>query len=196
MSTSEFNIRLFFLTVGVDVLNDLSFWLISGGLALLDTGVVIVLYGKVIAIQFRRLPWAVLITTFIFWAALWTSVLWLAWDWFYGFIFPTWLRAAAPLLGLVYAPIGLLMWGIAARTRMPVVTFCLLGGVEGILSHTWAIFGLDLIHKIPLMGNSTPLSVLFFAFFEKVLYWSFILWAGSIISEKLRKSGFIKRKLA
>ncbi len=178
------------------MLNDLTFWLFSGGLALLDAGLVTIVYRKVSIIQFRRLPWAVLITTFIFWAILWTGVLWLAWDWFYGFIFPTWLRAAAPLLGLVYAPIGLLMWGIAARNRTPVVTFCLLGGVEGILSHTWAIFGLDLLQKIPLLGNSTPLPVLVFAFFEKVLYWSFILWASSTMADRFGKSRSVKQNLA
>ncbi len=113
--------------------------------------------------------------------------MWLAWDWFYGFLFPSWVRLAAPALGLVYAPVGLLIWAISRKTGSPVVIFCLLGGLEGIISHTWAIIGLNLIQKIPLMGSATALPVLVFAFFEKILYWSLILGIASRIALRARK---------
>ncbi len=164
------------------MLNDVIFLLCSGGLAVLDLVLVFYLNRRISPVVFKHLAKATSIASLVFWAALWTSVLWLAWDWFYGFIFPAWLRAAAPALGLVYAAIGLALWGLASRSRLPVIAFCLLGGLEGILSHTWAIFGLNLLQKVPLMGTSTAIPVLVFAFFEKILYWSAILWIAHKIA--------------
>ncbi len=137
--------------------------------------------------QFRVLGRSIAITSLLFWAALWTSVLWIAWDWFYGFIFPAWLRTAAPALGVVYAAIGLAIWWVSTKLRSPVIAFCLLGGLEGILTHTWAIFGLNLIQKVPIMGTSTALPVLAFAFFEKILYWSFILWVSYGVTIRFKR---------
>ncbi len=167
-------------------LSDITFLACSLGLALLDTFLVTSVNRRITPGQFKQFPRVVTITTLIFWAAVWTIVQRLAWDWFYGFIFPSWLRAAAPSLGLVYAAVGLLMWKISSGSPSPAVTFCLLGGLEGILSHTWAIFGLGLLHKVPLLGTSTALPVLVFAFFEKVLYWSLILMISAAIANKTR----------
>ncbi len=168
------------------MLNDLIFWLFSGGLALVDGFLVVSLYRRISLAKFSQLAIPLTFTTFIFWSALWTIVLWLAWDWFYGFLFPSWVRLAAPALGLVYAPIGLLIWALSRKMGSPVAIFCLFGGLEGIISHTWAIFGLNLIQKIPLMGSATAVPVLVFAFFEKILYWSLILGISARINQRVR----------
>ncbi len=169
-------------------LNDVTFLVCSLGLGLLDAFLVVNLVRRITPEKFKQLPRVITITTLIFWAVLWTAVLWLAWDWFYGFIFPPWLRMAAPALGLVYAAVGLLIWKISTWSRSPAIAFCLLGGLEGIISHTWAILGLDLLHKVPLLETSTALPVLIFAFFEKVLYWSFILVISGTIANKLDRN--------
>ncbi len=170
------------------MLNDVTFLLCAGGLAALDLVLVVYLNRRISPAIFKRLAKPAFIASLVFWAVLWTCVLWLAWDWFYGFIFPAWLRMAAPTLGLVYAAFGLALWGLASRSRFPVIAFGLLGGLEGILSHTWAIFGLDLLHKVPLMGTSTAIPVLVFAFFEKILYWSAILWIANEMAVRLSRA--------
>jgi hypothetical protein len=63
----------------------------------------------------------------------------------------------------------------------PATTWCILGGVEGLLSHLYAIYGLGAASKPPIMQGTDPFAVLIFAIFEKAFYWSMILLASSLV---------------
>ena len=66
----------------------------------------------------------------------------------------------------------------------PGVSWCILGGVEGLLSHLYAIYGLGAATRPPIMQGTDPFAVLIFAVFEKAFYWSLILLACRFILGK------------
>ncbi len=151
-------------------------------LALVDGCLLFLIARRIQSIVFRQLLLPVLIVTVIFWSVLWTGVLRLAWNWFYGYIFPAWAPSFAPFFGPLYGAVGLLMWWLARRLPgNPPLNFGLLGGVEGLLSHTWAIYGLGLLDNVPVMQGASPIAVLVFALFEKILYWTIILGAAALL---------------
>jgi len=131
---------------------------------------------------YAKLFFPIAIFTCVFWSTLWTLVFNFTWDWYYCLVFPDWVRTSAPLLGLIYTPVGLLIWLIAKHIPAnPILMFSLLGGAEGLIVHAWAIWRLKLIENIPLMHGVDPVSVLAFAFTEKVLYWSIIIAGAYLI---------------
>jgi len=74
------------------------------------------------------------------------------------------------------------MWFLAWRLPgNPIVSFCLLGSLEGLASHGWAVYNLGIIDKIPIMHGVSPASVLVFAMSEKILYWSIILGVAELL---------------
>ena len=121
--------------------------------------------------------WLLVIAAGVFYLLVWTIVLLWGWDWFYAYIFPGWAGYLLPLLfGVGYALLALGMgWLCLKLPGSPAVTWCVLGGLEGLLSHIYAIYGLGAASKPPIMQGTNPFAVLFFAVFEKASYWSFIL---------------------
>ena len=103
-------------------------------------------------------------------------MLW-AWDWFYKYIFPPWARyLLPPLFGIGYTLLAAgMVWLSLKLPGSPVITWCLLGGLEGLLSHIYAIYGLGAASKPPVMQGTDPLATLIFAIFEKAFYWSLLL---------------------
>ncbi len=96
--------------------------------------------------------------------------------------------------GVGYGMLGFGMWWSSIRlgrllSGSPAVNFCLLGGLEGWLSHLWAIFGLGAVSRPPILHGVDPLAVLIFAVFEKAFYWILILLLAvgiSHVSERVR----------
>lgn len=127
--------------------------------------------------QFEHMRWLLAIAGGIFFLLVWTSVMLWAWDWFYSFIFPAWGRYLLPLIFWIgYSLIALVMvWLSLKLPGKPAVTWCILGGVEGLLSHLYAIFGLGAASKPPIMQGTDPFAILIFAVFELAFYWSIIL---------------------
>jgi hypothetical protein len=144
--------------------------------------------------QYGRLPRWITACSFLFYAALWSFVLVWAWDWFYSYVFPLWMRYSGLAWGLAYGAMGLGMWWLSLRFRRRLLghsaaNFCLLGGLEGLLTHLWAIFGAGAVSKPPIMHNVDPFTVLIFAIFEKAFYWILILLlavGSSYMSESIR----------
>jgi hypothetical protein len=133
--------------------------------------------------QFEHMRWLLVIAGGIFFLLVWTSVMLWAWDWFYSYIFPAWGRyLLPPIFWIWYTLIALVMvWLSLKMPGNPAVTWCILGGVEGLLSHLYAIFGLGAASKPPIMQGTDPFAVLIFAVFEKAFYWSLILLACGFI---------------
>jgi len=113
----------------------------------------------------------------VFFLFIWTATMLWAWDWFYKYIFPPWARyLLPPLFGIGYTLLAAgMVWLSLKLPGSPVITWCLLGGLEGLLSHIYAIYGLGAASKPPVMQGTDPLATLIFAIFEKAFYWSLLL---------------------
>lgn len=152
-------------------------WACTVIVVVLDAVLILAAWRFIRREQFQRMRWWLAIAAGVFFLLLWTSVLWWGWDWFYSFIFPGWGRyLLPPIFGLGYTLLALgMVWLSLKLPGNPAVTWCLLGGVEGLLSHIYAIYGLGAASKPPIMQGTNPFAVLIFAVFEKAFYWSIIL---------------------
>ena len=158
-------------------------WTCTGIVMVLDVMLILLARRFINRDQFSRLRWLLAMVGGVFFFLVWISVLWWGWDWFYSYIFPEWARYLLPLIfGIGYTLLALGMGWLSLRLPgKPAVTWCILGGVEGLLSHIVAIYGLGAASKPPIMQGTDPFAVLIFAVFEKAFYWSLILLASRLI---------------
>jgi hypothetical protein len=77
--------------------------------------------------------------------------------------------------GVAYTLVGWGMWWLAKRFKKPVLVWAALGGLEGIVTHAWAIWVGGVVSKPPIIQGANPWVVLAFACFEKMFYWLIIL---------------------
>jgi hypothetical protein len=172
-------------------------WMCTGILLVLDVALILFARRFISRQDFQATRWVLPISAGSFFFLVWTSVLIWGWDWFYSYIFPDGIRYLLPaLFGVGYTALALaVVWLSLKLPGNPAVTWCLLGGLEGLLSHIYAIYGLGAASKPPIMQGSDPFSVLIFAVFEKAFYWSLVLlvvwWIRRvIIHRRLPKPAF------
>ncbi|HEX9089926.1 MAG TPA: hypothetical protein VF831_00475, partial [Anaerolineales bacterium] len=91
--------------------------------------------------EMQQMRWLLTATSGVFFLIVWTSVMSWGWDWFYSYIFPGWARyLLPPLFGVGYSLLALGMsWLCIKLPGNAAVLWCLLGGLEGLLSHIYAI---------------------------------------------------------
>ncbi len=161
--------------------------------ALIDLGFVPLLAWRIQPLRFRQLKWMLVVGTAIFWSLLWTWVLDWAWDSVYSYVFPNWLRTWLPLAqGLHFALIAVIFWSIALHFSSPVVGFCLLGGLWGMVTHLWAIYW-GIVDKPPMLQGVSPTAAVVIAIFEFMFYWcvilslALLLWHGWHWLKSLRR---------
>jgi hypothetical protein len=143
--------------------------------AIMDLVLAPLLASLIKPIRFRQIIWMLVIVTAIFWALLWAWVLDWGWNPVYSYVFPDWLRVWLPLLqGLHFAIVSLVFWWGALRYSNPVVAFCLLGGMWGLVTHLWALY-MGLVTKPPMMQGASPVAAVVIAIFEFMFYWCIIL---------------------
>lgn len=124
--------------------------------------------------RFHQLRWVLALSAALFWSALGLVLVELFWQGFYEHFQPDWMRAGGILL--VTVPMGLSLallfhWLAERLPGHPMLTFCLLGGLQGLIEHLWGVYGLKIM-SIPILQGVEPLSVLAFALPEYMLYWS------------------------
>lgn len=126
-----------------------------------------------IFIQLRN---KIIITTAAFWGVLWFLVLRSYWETVYRYLFPEWLRWPLPIFqAALTASVASLAWRLSWKTKQnPIVVYCLLGGLWGILTHIWAV-KMGVVDKPPLLQGAAPLAAIGIAFFEFMFYWCVIL---------------------
>jgi hypothetical protein len=132
---------------------------------------------RVKSATFRSLRWqSIGIASALFWGLLAAVLLSFAWDFYYTLFVPSWYRLAAPLGAiLLYPLLGLAMrWAALKLPGNPVITFCLLGGLESIPEHAIGIYRFDIL-QIPILQGSTASAIYLFAFFEYVIFWGITL---------------------
>jgi hypothetical protein len=108
------------------------------------------------------------------------------WEIYYRYIYPDWMRSISPLNTLLYTAIGLGLWKIAASfEKHSLLIFIVLGGLEGVAEHIFAIYGLRVLDKVPWLEGLKPFPVLLFSFVEYTAYWAAAGWLVYIISQLL-----------
>jgi hypothetical protein len=159
--------------------------LLEGALifALIDLIFVAVLAKIITPEDLVRLKWklaGVMAVFFFFLFGFIMSILF--WDSVYSYVFPPWTKwIIPPAYGLLFASAGLLFWSVAVRMkRIPVIVFCLLGGLWGIITHVIAILR-GILDKPPMLKGSDPFAALTIAFFEFIFYWCVCLAIAKII---------------
>jgi hypothetical protein len=149
---------------------------------LLDLVLVPLLNRWVKAETFRRLKWLLPLVCGVFYAVLWGVVMNYYWDTIYSFVFPAWIRGIMPFFqGGLAAAAALLAGWIARKSRLPTLIFLLLGGVYGILTHTWAVH-MGIVTNPPPLQGASPYAAVLIACFEFMFYWCLILALAALIS--------------
>jgi hypothetical protein len=139
----------------------------------IDAVFISILAWRIDTKTFRSFKRMLIVTTAVFWFAMWlvmTSGLF--WDSVYHYVFPAWARwLIPPVYGLLFGAVALLFWHLALGVPgRPVVTYCLLGGLWGSVTHVWAIWR-GILEKPPMLRGASPVAAVVFPFFEFVLYW-------------------------
>lgn len=130
---------------------------------------------------FLRLKWPLAAAAALVWYGIWAWAIGNFWETVYAYVFPAWARTWTPFIALVGAALaGLGLWVLAARLKgNPVLSFCLLGGSLGTLTHIWAVYR-GVVSKPPMLQGASPLAAVVFAFFEYMLYWCIILTLAAV----------------
>lgn len=113
----------------------------------------------------------------VFWGIMSIVFMGRYWQSYYHYIYPDWMRLISPLNTLLYAGIGLGLWRLTTvfENRL-IILFSTLGGLEGVVEHVFAVYGLNVLEKVPWLEGLTPLPVILFSFFEYIAYWSAATW--------------------
>jgi len=132
---------------------------------------------------FRRFKWTLVAVTAIYWCALWAWVLYNFWDPVYQYVFPAWARDyIPPAYGVLFAGVSLTFWWLAVRLRgNPVVNFCLLGGLWGMITHLLAI-SQGILSRPPVLQTAAPVAAVIIAIFEFMFYWCVILSVTALVN--------------
>jgi hypothetical protein len=164
------------------VIDNGSMWVTTVIWALVDAGLLALLLWRVKPDRFRRSAWPFVIASAIFWGIFAISLYLIFWDTYYSHFIPPYVRWLAPLAAIEYGLVGWLLWWLARKLPgNPVLSFCLLGGLESILEHLLGSYGLKIL-DVPMLQGLTPLSILAFAFFEYILYWGVVVALAALIS--------------
>jgi hypothetical protein len=151
--------------------------------ALMDAVYVALLVWRVKEEAFRRLKGALVIAAALVWCGIWSWALGNYWESVYAYVFPVWTRTWIPWMAFVLAgALGFGLWALALRSKWnPVLTFCLLGGALGSLTHVWAVRR-GVLMKPPMLQGASPFAAVIFAFFEYIFYWCTILVFAKMIA--------------
>ena len=150
--------------------------------ALMDAVYIPLLIWRVSENSFRGMKWALVLSAALVWWGIWSWAIGNFWDTVYRYVFPAWAQTWAPWIAFVGAgAIALVLWLLTVRlNRKLVLTFCLLGGVLGSLTHIWAVVR-GVVTKPPMLQGASPLGAVVLAFFEYIFYWCTILLLAKIM---------------
>jgi hypothetical protein len=158
------------------------FWLGTFIFALIDAVYVPILAWRIKATTFREIKWTLVAVTGVFWGVIWIWMMRDFWDPVYQYMFPIWSRwVIPPVYGVLFAGVGLFFWWLALRVSTnPVVVFCYLGGLLGMVTHLWAVH-LGIVDKPLVLQEVAPAAAVVVAVFEYMFYWCIILSLSSLL---------------
>ncbi len=127
--------------------------------------------------KFERAGATLTLSSALFWGAAAVIFIRGFWERYYRYFYPSWMRTLAPLSFLLYAGFGFGLWWLSLRLHTPPIwTFVVLGGLQGVLEHLFAIYALGILEKVPFLGDLKVLPIVIFSFWEYWLYWSVVAW--------------------
>ncbi len=144
-----------------------------------DLVFVLALARFVTATRFHEIRRLLAATTAVFWFLIWLVLAaTVFWEPVYSYVFPAWARwLLPPAQALLFAGFAALSTWVALRLPgRPVVTFCLLGGLWGSVTHVWAVY-VGILSRPPMLQGASPAAAVIFAFFEFTLYFCIIVTA-------------------
>jgi len=149
---------------------------------LMDAIYIPLLIWRVSEETFRRLKWSLVIAAAFVWYGIWAWAIGNFWETVYSYVFPAWAQTWVPWIAFVLAGcVALVLWMLALRLKWKVVlTYCLLGGALGSLTHIWAVYR-GVVTKPPMLQGASPLAAVILAFFEYIFYWCNILAIARIL---------------
>ena len=150
--------------------------------ALLDTILVSVLVWHIKEATFRRLKWPLFIAAASVWYGIWSWAIGNFWEAVYSYVFPAWAQTWVPWIAFVVAGMVVLgLWKLAIQASGKIIlTYCLMGGALGSLTHIWAVYR-GIVTRPPMLQDASPLAAVVLAFFEYIFYWCVILLLASIL---------------
>ncbi len=163
-------------------------WISVLFLTLLDVAFIWLLNRRIKPTRFRDLKWALVITSAVFWGAFALVLVQVFWDTYYQYFFPFWYRTGGILLYApsLYAFFALAFHWLAGRLPgNPIVTFCLLSGIESLIEHLWGVYGLGIL-DIPLLQEVSLTSIVFLAIPEYIFYWCSVISLAMILQNGWR----------
>jgi hypothetical protein len=158
--------------------------------AVIDILFAAILTRRIKAESFRLLKWPLTITAGIFWALLLLTMMsGLFWQSVYGYLFPSWARwLIPPMYGLLFAATGYFFWWLAKRLPgNSVINWCLLGGLWGMVTHSWAIYR-GILDKVPMLQGASPIATVIMPIFEFGFYYCVILSLAAAYQHFRRKT--------
>ncbi len=147
-------------------------WKAAVFFALVDVFYVAALVRRIDGKTFRGLRCALIGTTGVFWFFLWLLMVAVYWEAVYHYVFPAWARwLIPPVYGLLFALVAHLFWWLSLHLAgWPTLTFCLLGGLWGMVTHLWGV-SRGLIENPPMLQGVSVMSVAVMPVFEFIFYW-------------------------
>lgn len=163
-----------------------SLWEAALAFALIDFFFILLLMRRIHGEMFRQLRPYLVFTAGIFWFLVWLLMSAYFWDPVYHYVFPAWARwLIPPVYSILFMLATLLFWWLSFRIPgHPMLNFCILGGLWGMLSHLWGI-SRGLIDKPPMLQGLNPISVAVMPIFEFMFYWCIILSISHFLSKHL-----------
>jgi hypothetical protein len=165
-----------------------TFWQSALVTSLIDAVVVSILAWRIKRDRFRQLRWPLVATAAVFWSVFGLVLYQVFWDSYYRHFAAGWLRGGGILI--ITIPMGVLLallfhWAALRLPGNPVVSFCLLAGLESLLEHLWGFYGLKIL-DLPMLQGANPVSILAFAFPEYILYWCVVILAAVLLQNGWR----------
>lgn len=150
--------------------------------ALIDAVYVPILVRRVQEEAFRRLKWPLVIAAALAWFGIWSWAIGTYWESVYSYIFPAWAQGWVPWIVLLAAGIVAgILWSLALLFKgNAVLSYCVLGGVVGSLTHLRAV-RLGIVSKPPMLQGASPVAAVVIALFEFMFYWCTILMTARLM---------------
>jgi hypothetical protein len=157
------------------------YWASAAVTAALDAILIGVLIRAIPPALFGQLLKPLMVTAALFWGGLYSAAAYGFWDICYQFIFPVWVRWAAPFYGLSLGGLAALFWWLSRRTRAhPVAVFTGLAGLHSQPGHLLGIYGREMLTKCPVLLGVSPASALVFGISEFIFYWGVVLGLSAV----------------
>jgi LysM repeat protein len=150
---------------------------------LVDAVIILLLIRWIKPVRFGELKWRLVGTAAVLWSAFSLLLVRVYWEAYYQYFYPAWFRSGRILIfvPLVYGLLALLYYTLAFRLPgNPLVIFCVLAGFESMLEHLWGLVGFHIL-EVPMLKDATPLSILFFAVPEYILYWCMVIGLAALL---------------